>query len=162
MNWDILDFAVFGAMLAGVGIVYILIRRQSASATYRWAFGVALAGAFFLVWVNGAVGIIGDEGNDANMMYFGVLAVGVVGAVIARLKPQGMERTLYATALAQVVVAAIALFAGLGSTAPIWPAERKPRNFQVFPASSDRYTPRPVITLLRIPSDPVPTYTICG
>ena len=57
------------------------------------------------------------------MMYFGVLAIGFVGAFIARLRPQGMERTLYATALAQVVVAAIALFAGLGSTAPTWPRD---------------------------------------
>ena len=123
MNWDILDFTVFGAMLAGVGIIYMLVRRHSTNATYRWAFGVALVAAFFLVWVNGAVGIIGDEGNAANMMYFGVLAIGFVGAFIARLRPQGMERTLYATALAQVVVAAIALFAGLGSTAPTWPRD---------------------------------------
>ena len=123
MNWDLLDFTVFGAMLAGVGVVYVLIRRQTANTTYRVAFGVALAAAFLLVWVNGAVGIIGDESNDANMLYVGVLAVGVIGAIIVRLKPRGMVHVLYATALAQVVVAAIALIAGWGSTAPIWPKD---------------------------------------
>jgi hypothetical protein len=47
-------------------------------------------------------------------MYFGVLAVGIIGAVIARFRPLGMARALVATALAQTSVAAIALIAGLG------------------------------------------------
>ncbi len=71
--------------------------------------------------MNGAVGIIGDESNDANMMYFGVLAVGAIGAIVARFQPGGMVRALYVTAFAQVAVAVIALIAGLGSTAPVWP-----------------------------------------
>ena len=45
-------------------------------------------------------------------MYVGVLAVGVVGAVIARFRPNGMARALLATALAQALVAVIALIAG--------------------------------------------------
>jgi hypothetical protein len=47
-------------------------------------------------------------------MYFGVLAVGVIGAILARLHPHGMARALFAMALAQTAVAAIALIAGLG------------------------------------------------
>ncbi len=35
----------------------------------------------------------------------------------------GMVRALCATALAQAAVAAIALIAGLGATAPIWPKD---------------------------------------
>ena len=46
------------------------------------------------------------------MMYFGVLLVGFVGAVIARLEPQGMSRALFATAFALALVPAIALFIG--------------------------------------------------
>jgi hypothetical protein len=47
-------------------------------------------------------------------MYFGVLAVGLVGALIARSQARGMSRALLATALAQAAVGAIALFGGLG------------------------------------------------
>jgi hypothetical protein len=47
-------------------------------------------------------------------MYGGVLAVGIIGAVIARFQPHGMARALVATALAQVSVAVIALIGGLG------------------------------------------------
>jgi len=56
-------------------------------------------------------------------MYGGVLAVGIIGAIIARFQPRGMARALFATALAQALVAVIALIAGLGSTGPTWPAD---------------------------------------
>jgi len=121
--WDVVDFLVFGAMLLGVGVIFELARRNSDNTAYRFAVGVALVAAFILLWVNGAVGIIGDESNDANMMYFGVLAVAIIGAIIARFQPHGMVRALYATAATQAAVAVIALIAGLGSTAPIWPKD---------------------------------------
>jgi hypothetical protein len=35
-------------------------------------------------------------------------------------------------------------------------------NFHVFPASTDLYIPRPVETLLRTSSEPVPRYTTFG
>ena len=38
--------------------------RKTGDAAYRTAVGVALAAAFLLIWVNGAVGIIGSENND--------------------------------------------------------------------------------------------------
>jgi hypothetical protein len=50
-------------------------------------------------------------------MYFGVLAVGIIGALIARFQPPGMARALLAMALAQALVAVIALIAGLGTPA---------------------------------------------
>ena len=123
MNWDIVDFTVFGAMLVGVAVIYTLVRRKSDNRAYRFAVGVALAAAFILVWVNGAVGIIGNEDNVANMLYFGVLAVGLIGAIIVRFRPGGMVRAMYATALAQVAVAVFAMIAGWGSTAPAWPKD---------------------------------------
>lgn len=121
MDWDIFDFVVFGAMLLGVGVVYALAKRRANNTTYRFAIGVSLAAAFLLVWVNGAVGIIGNENNDANIMFFGVLVVGLIGAIIARLQPKGMARSMYATALAQVMVAVIALATNLGLAGASWP-----------------------------------------
>ena len=84
MSWDVLDFAVFAALLAGLGGTYWLARRMTDSRAYRTGIGIALLGAFLLVWVNGAVGIIGSSDNDANLMFFGVLAVGVISAVFAK------------------------------------------------------------------------------
>jgi len=114
VNWSAADFAVFGTLLACAGGAFELAARMTRNTAYRAAVGVALAAAFLLVWANGAVGIIGSEGNPANLMFAGVLAVGLVGAAVARLRPRGMARALVATALAQALVAVIALVAGMG------------------------------------------------
>jgi hypothetical protein len=110
--WDLADFAVAWTLLVGAGLTYMLVARKMGK--YRAAVGVAVATGLLLVWVNLAVGLIGNEGNPANLMYGGVLAVGVIGALIARFQPHGMARALFATALAQALVAVIALIAGLG------------------------------------------------
>ena len=123
VDWNLADFAVFGALLLGVGLTYELAARRTGDIAYRSAVGVALATAFILIWVNGAVGLIGSAGNDANLMYGGVLAVGFIGAVIAGFRPQGMVRALFGTAVAQMLVAVVALIAGLGSTSQYWPLD---------------------------------------
>lgn len=87
---------------------------MTGTTAYRSAVGVAIATALVLVWLSLGVGVIGKDGDPANVMYFGVVAVGVVGALVARFRPRGMASAVYATALAQGVVALIALLAGLG------------------------------------------------
>ncbi len=116
--WDLFDFVFAGALIFGTGLTYVLAARKAGNIAYRAAVGVALAAAFILVWVVGAVGIIGTEDDNANSMYIGVLAVGIIGAIVARFRPHGMARALFATALAQALVAVIALIFGLGSGSP--------------------------------------------
>jgi hypothetical protein len=117
MGWDLFDFVVMGALIAGVGLTYEAARGMSDSLTYRAAVGIGLAGAFLLVWVNGAVGIIGSEDNAANAMYFGVIAVAFFGTLLARFRPRAMARVMFATAFAQALVAGTALALGLGGPA---------------------------------------------
>jgi hypothetical protein len=110
--WSLFDFVFMGALIAAVGGAMELTVRLTRSAPYRAAVGVALAGAFLLIWLNGAVGIIGSENNDANLMYFGVLAVAALGAMAVRLEARPMTFVLVATAAAQMLVAAIAIAGG--------------------------------------------------
>jgi hypothetical protein len=112
--WTLSDFVVAGALLLGTGLAYVVVSRRAGGLAYRAAVGAALGTALFLVWANLAVGVIGDEQNSANLMYLGVLAVAAAGAALARLRPRGMARAMFATALAQATVAAIALILGLG------------------------------------------------
>jgi hypothetical protein len=119
--WSGADFFFAGVLLVGTGLMYELAARKAPNIAYRAGVAAALAAAFILIWLTGAVGIIGSEENDANLMYFGVLAVGIIGAIIARVRPHGLAVAMLATALAQVVVAVIALIGGLGATGPRWP-----------------------------------------
>jgi len=111
--WGAADFVVAAALLFGTGLAYELIARKAPNTAYRAAIGGALATALLLVWTNLAVGVIGSEDNPANLMYLGVLAVLVAGALLAQFRPAGMARVLFATALAQALVAVIALVARL-------------------------------------------------
>jgi len=86
--------------------------------SYRLALAVALGTALILVLGAGALGIIGDGGRP-DLMYAGVLAVGLVGAALSRLRPEGMAMTLAAMALAQVLVAGIALALDLTEDASV-------------------------------------------
>ena len=79
---------------------------------YRTAVGVAVGTALFLLWGMGAVGVIGSEGDRADLMYFGVLAIGISGAVVARFRPDGMARAMSVTAAATFLVGVIALMLG--------------------------------------------------
>jgi len=108
--WTLADFVFAGALIFGTGLTYVLVARKAGNIAYRAAVGVALAAAFLLVWGNAAVGI---TDSDADLMFLWVPAVGIIGAIIARFQPRGMARAMFATALAQALVAVIALIAGI-------------------------------------------------
>jgi hypothetical protein len=118
VNWGPMDFAIVGVLVLGSGFLYEYASMRAGSAAHRAAVGIAVAAGLFLIWVNLAVGMIGDEGNPANLMYLLVLAVALVGASIARFEPREASVAMFATAAAHVLVAAIALIAGLGPTLP--------------------------------------------
>lgn len=81
---------------------------------YRFplACAVALVAAFLLIWINGAVGILGSEDNPLNLVYAGVLGVAAIGALLAGFEPRGMARAMQFTAAAQVAVGALVLAFG--------------------------------------------------
>jgi hypothetical protein len=109
-NWDLRGFLLVGAVgavLFGTGVAFLVITRNLGTIAYRAAVGVALVAAFLLVWVN--LVQAADDVNRAAVMYFAVPIVGIIAAAMARLQPNGMARALFATALAQALVLAIAL-----------------------------------------------------
>lgn len=106
--WTGADFAIMGVMLAVVCGGVELAVRMSRSHAARAGAGVALVTGFLLTWMNLAVGVIGNENNPLNRMFFGVIAVGVIGALLARLRPAGLATAMIATAAAQTLVAVIA------------------------------------------------------
>lgn len=116
--WTFSDFVFAGLLLFGTGLFYILVTRMLAarfgeSTIYRIAVGFALLTGLFLVWSNLAVGIIGSEDNGFNLIYFGVLAIGIIGGLVARFKPQGMVITMFGMACATVIIIGIALYTGM-------------------------------------------------
>lgn len=110
VNWTLSDFVVMGVLLSMVGGAYELTVRVARSNTYVVAAGIAVGTAFLTIWINLAVGIIGDEDNRANIMFVGVLAIAFIGAILAWLEPLRMARAAQVTAAAQAMVGVAALF----------------------------------------------------
>jgi hypothetical protein len=117
--WTASDFVFAIVMIGGVGLLLEFAVWLSDSWVYRAGFGFALLGGFMTVWINGAVGIIGDEGNPQNAIFIVVLATAFVGTLFARFRPRPMARALLATAAAQVGCYVYALVAGWDLTLPI-------------------------------------------
>lgn len=104
VNWTIFDFLFATVLIGLVGGALELVVRMSASWTYRAGAALALAAGFLLVWVNGAVGMIGSEDNPFNLLFGGVIAVALAGALVARFRPTGMALAMAAAAAAQACV----------------------------------------------------------
>lgn len=88
-------------------------RKFHQSILGRAAIFLATGTTLFMVWANLAVGLIGAGPNPGNLMYIGVVAVVIIGTLLSRFRPGGLERAVYAAALALVLVAVIALLANM-------------------------------------------------
>jgi len=103
VDWSASDFIVMAALLGTVGLTTEFLVRRSGSTAYRIGAVIAMATAFLTIWVNLAVGMIGDV-NPYNLLFGGVLLIALAGSILADFKPAGMARTMFAAAAAQAVV----------------------------------------------------------
>ena len=112
VDWSPLDFAVMGVLLAAVcGLLDFGLRRDGSPA-YRAGFAVAVLAGFATIWANLAVGMLGGEGDPANALFAGVLAIAAVGSLRARFRAAGMAKAMAATACAHLAVVGVALALG--------------------------------------------------
>ena len=109
VNWSPGDFIVFGMMIAAVGGGFELAVRASGSWAYRGGTALALAASFLTVWANLAVGIVGDEHNPANLLFFAALLIGLVGSIGTQFRARGMAASTLATATALLVAFGLAM-----------------------------------------------------
>lgn len=107
--WTTFDFVAWGVMLLVAAGACEIGLRLSGSLAYRAGVVVAAGTSFLIVWSNLAVGIIGDENNPLNQIFFGVIAIAVIGAFLARFRPKGMALAMLVTAVAQFATAFVAL-----------------------------------------------------
>lgn len=115
VDWGAGDFVAMGALLLTACLLYELAARLSASRAYRAGAGIAVANGVLTVWVNLAVGMLGNEGNPVNLLFGGVLLIAAVGSLLARFRPRGMAVAMAVTATAQVLVVAVGIGVGLAT-----------------------------------------------
>jgi hypothetical protein len=104
-NWPAGTFVFVYVLFFGTGLAYALIARKMDSRAYKGGVGLALVAGFGLGWSN--MVHVADSENPANLLYFSVLAVGVVGAWLARLEARGLARTLFLMAVTLAFIAVL-------------------------------------------------------
>jgi hypothetical protein len=112
VDWSAGDFVAMGIMLGTVCALFELGLRRARSNAY--VFG-ALCGAgtgFLIVWSNLAVGIVGNEDNPVNLIFFLVVLLAMTLAALSRLQPGRLARAMYATAAVQALTALLPLLVG--------------------------------------------------
>lgn len=107
--WTLSDFIFAGILLFAAGASFVLVLTKNSGNMYKVGMSIAIVSTFLLIWVNLAVGLIGNEENSLNLMYFGVVVIGLVGAFISRFQPKGMSFTLFCMAASIAAIVVIAL-----------------------------------------------------
>lgn len=102
-NWSPGAFVRVYLLFFVTGMLYAAIARRMGAWAYKAGAGVALVAGFALGWSN--MVHVADSGNPANLAYYSVLAVGAIGACLARLEPRGLARTLFAMAATLALIA---------------------------------------------------------
>ena len=113
--WTLSDFVLLGALLGGAGLAMEILVRVTDDRAYRAAMALALGGCVALLVIDGAVGIIGGERDDANLLFAAVLAVGLIGAILTRFRAAGMRGVMTAMAVVQALVPVFAYAAMPGA-----------------------------------------------
>ncbi len=118
VNWTLTDFVVAAILLGGTALCIEFACHSTRHAKGRLGWALLVLTSLLLIWINLAVGIIGHEGNPANLVYIVVLASVVIGACWVGGQPQAMARVLWLTAALQIAVEIYFQLAALGA-APV-------------------------------------------
>ncbi|MGE3062871.1 MAG: hypothetical protein AB7T10_04480 [bacterium] len=112
VDWTLFDFIAAGGLLFCSGLAYEILCTKATDVVYRSAVGLAVAGTLLLIWINLAVGIIGDENNPINAIYLLVILVEFIGLLIAQFNARGMKYAMFVTAAVQAIVTLMAFIIG--------------------------------------------------
>lgn len=111
VDWTASDFLFAAVLFGSVGLAFEFIVGKSDSLAYRFGAALTVVAAFLTIWVNAAVGMIGD--GPYNLLFSGVLLIALIGAIIARFKAAPMVRAMAAAAIAQGVLSAVGMSSDL-------------------------------------------------
>lgn len=103
VNWTSGDFLAAAVLLGGTGAALEVVVRLSGNLAWRAGAFLAVGAALFLVWANLAVGLVGSEGDAANLWFMAVPLVGLVMAAVGRFAARGLVRAMLAMVVAQIV-----------------------------------------------------------
>ena len=114
-GWSVGDFIFGSVVFYGALAGFELVAKRSGSPLYRTGANAGIVSMVLLLWGNAAHGV---TISSADVGYLGALAIGIVGLIVAQVRPAGraravvMVRTMIAAAVTTGLVSVAALIAG--------------------------------------------------
>ena len=102
-HWGVGGFLRVYVVFFLTGMAFALIARRMGAWSYKAAVGLALFGGLALAW--STMVQTADSGHPERLWYLSALAVGLIGALLARLKARGLALTLFAMAATLALIA---------------------------------------------------------
>lgn len=109
VNWTGSDFLFAAVVIGGVGLLFELAVKVSDNRAFRAGVALALLASFLNVWINAAVGMIGDEDDPFNLLFLGVILIALVSSAVGRFRAPGMALAMLIAAIAQFAVGLIGM-----------------------------------------------------
>ena len=110
VNWTPGDFLAAAMMLVGLGAGIELAVRVAQGAVQRCAIIAASIAGFLTFWLNGAVGIVGDEGRPINLAFYALVLLAVVASFVVKFRAKPMLAITAAMVAGQIAIGFVAEF----------------------------------------------------
>lgn len=104
VDWTTGDFAIATVILLMTGLAAEGGLRLARSWQHLIGFALAIFAAFFTVWSNLAVGIIGAEDAAINPRFFTLLAMAIVASILLRFRARAMATITGILAVSQLAL----------------------------------------------------------
>lgn len=109
VNWTGSDFLFAAILLFVTGLAAEGALRLARSWPQLVGFGFATFTAFFTIWVNLAVGIIGSEDETINVGFLVLLLMAIVASAVRLFKPRAMSVITGVLAVSQLAMGMAAM-----------------------------------------------------
>jgi len=115
VHWTGFDFAAATVLLGGTALLLELAFRKKNTVARRVGWSIAALSSLLLIWINLAVGIIGNENNPTNLLYFIIIIILILGLLLTRYNLFSAHHVLCFTAALQVGIEVIIQYNDLGA-----------------------------------------------
>ena len=106
--WTAHDFVFAAVLLGALGLGVELAARRGRSGAHRAGLVAAALAAFFTLWANAAVGIVGD--GPINISFFAIVLAGVIASFTVKGRARAMAAITGAVVVAVFAVGLAAEF----------------------------------------------------
>jgi hypothetical protein len=113
MDWSLFDYMLIWTLLFCAGALYKWITLFAVDSGYRAAVGLAILTGVFIIWSNLGVGIVGSEDEPFNLLYFALLAFGLMAAFWVRFEARAMSYVMLSITIGLGMLTLLAFVLGM-------------------------------------------------